>query len=337
MKVPIDRIVSSGVRIRALGDTHALAESIHESGLLNPITVTPDMRLIAGAHRLEACKQLGWDEIEVHVLALDDLHAELAEIDENLIRAELTTLERAEHLSRRKAIYEELHPETRTVNAKGGPGRGKTNEIISPVSPPTFAADAAAKTGVSERTIQQEVKIARSITPEVRDALRDTPLADKKVALMGIAAMPEAEQRTVVEVLRAPPTSPLRTAINNSSVSVPQAVAIQKDAALRKSVESGETTVAQAAAVVDLIREQKQQHDAETGASANHKMTRLMTAITDITQAEWDAVHNSVFNRELGGTFRQQWITAAAHMMRLAEDRTYTITQEAVKTIDALN
>ena len=36
----------------------------------------------------------------------------LAEIDENIIRKELTALEYSEQLERRKAIYLKLHPET---------------------------------------------------------------------------------------------------------------------------------------------------------------------------------------------------------------------------------
>lgn len=38
-------------------------KSIAEIGLLNPITVTADNTLIAGRHRLEAAKLLGWTEI----------------------------------------------------------------------------------------------------------------------------------------------------------------------------------------------------------------------------------------------------------------------------------
>src|SRR4051812_35702116 len=76
-----------------------LADSIRLIGLVNPIAVTPDMRLVAGGNRLEACRMLGWESIPARVLELDQLHAELAEIDENLIRNELDVLERAEYLA----------------------------------------------------------------------------------------------------------------------------------------------------------------------------------------------------------------------------------------------
>jgi ParB-like chromosome segregation protein Spo0J len=51
-----------------LGDLRALAESIREYGLLRPILIAADHRLIAGRRRLEACKRLGWRTIQVNVV-----------------------------------------------------------------------------------------------------------------------------------------------------------------------------------------------------------------------------------------------------------------------------
>jgi len=58
----------------------------------------------------------------------DAAEAELAEIDENLGHADLSPAERALHVARRKAIYEQRHPETRSVRVRGGPGRGRKNQ-----------------------------------------------------------------------------------------------------------------------------------------------------------------------------------------------------------------
>ena len=109
---------------RSLRDVEALAQSIKEVGLLNPITVTPDLTLIAGYHRLEACKRLGWKDIPVQIMKLDGLKAELAEIDENLVRNELTVLEHAEALKRRKEIYEALHPKSKKGGSRGNQHTG---------------------------------------------------------------------------------------------------------------------------------------------------------------------------------------------------------------------
>jgi ParB/RepB/Spo0J family partition protein len=93
-----------------------LSESISRIGLLNPISVSKDSggyRLIAGLHRLSACKSLNWTEIPACVMELSGANSELAEIDENLIRCELHYLDRAEMLKRRQEIYEELYPSSK--------------------------------------------------------------------------------------------------------------------------------------------------------------------------------------------------------------------------------
>jgi len=197
--IAIDEITIPEGR-RELRGVDELAKSISEIGLLNPIVVTKGRRLIAGAHRLEACRRLGWRYIPAAVVEYDELHAELAEIDENLVRNELSVLERSEAYARRKEIYEALHPEARSVTERGGPGRGKkTSETISPVSaPPSFAADTAAKTGKSPRTIQHEVQIATKIPEPVREAIRNTRLADSKSDLIALARERDPERQAAI-------------------------------------------------------------------------------------------------------------------------------------------
>ena len=168
-------------------------------GLLNPITVVPEAphyRLIAGNRRYNAFKRLGWSTIEANVLEMDDLHAELATIDENLMRQELTVLERSEQISRQKEIYEALHAETKRGN---GPGRGnqekKRNEFAS------FAAETASKIGCTPRTIQQAVQIATDLSDGVKEKIRSLPIADKKNDLLHLARMPQETQEAIVDHL----------------------------------------------------------------------------------------------------------------------------------------
>ena len=114
MLISISEItVNSGRRETAPGAVKELADSIAEVGLLNPITVDCGHTLIAGLHRLEAAKLLGWTEIECTVRGLEGLQAELAEIDENVVRADLSPVDFGDLLMRRKEIYEMLHPETK--------------------------------------------------------------------------------------------------------------------------------------------------------------------------------------------------------------------------------
>ena len=172
-----------------------LADSIKQVGLINPITIAPDNRLIAGYHRLQAFIQLGETRIPAVILNLSELEARLAEIDENLIRNEGSALERGEWLLERKIIYEELYPETRHGLTSERAEVNRNNFVL----PPAFTEDTADKTGQSRRTIEQEIQIARDITPEVKDKIRDTELADRKTDLLRLARMEPNQQEQIVD------------------------------------------------------------------------------------------------------------------------------------------
>ena len=100
-----------------------LARSIDRVGLLHPVAVTPSRRLVAGLHRLEAHKILGRTHIPCVVLSGDELLGEMAEIEENLVRQNLTVLERGEHHKRAKEIYEAapFGPDTQRNNFAARP------------------------------------------------------------------------------------------------------------------------------------------------------------------------------------------------------------------------
>ena len=99
MKIRIDDSVI-GRRIREdPGDLEDLVASIRSHGLMNPVTVTEKMELVAGYRRMQACRTLGMEEIEcriVHPRSRVDML--LMEADENLARKNLTSsdLERFE-------------------------------------------------------------------------------------------------------------------------------------------------------------------------------------------------------------------------------------------------
>ena len=103
MRIAIQEIqVKEGRRSPDGGHVKELADSIQEFGLLNPITIDQGNVLIAGLHRLEAVKTLGWTEVECTVSSLEGLQAEMAEIDENFIRNNLSPVEYGEMLLRLK-------------------------------------------------------------------------------------------------------------------------------------------------------------------------------------------------------------------------------------------
>jgi ParB/RepB/Spo0J family partition protein len=78
--VPITAIRVGKRHRKDLGDIRSLARSIQEIGLLHPVVIRPDRKLIARERRLRALKLLGWKNVPVIVLDLDKvIRGELAE------------------------------------------------------------------------------------------------------------------------------------------------------------------------------------------------------------------------------------------------------------------
>jgi hypothetical protein len=196
--IPLDRIdVGSGRRALSRPAVKALAASMAEVGLLAPICVQPvgaAYELIAGQHRVEAARALGWTEIAAVMVDLDAIGREIAEIDENLVRHNLTAADECRQTARRKDLYLLKHPETKQGGLPGvaGGGKAKTATIAA------FAADTAEKTGRAERSVRMDAQIGKSIPDDVFEAIQDTPLEDSKTDLLALAKLPEAEQRAVV-------------------------------------------------------------------------------------------------------------------------------------------
>jgi len=181
-----------------------LAESIKQIGLLNPITMNNNNELLAGLHRLEACKSLGMTKIEANLIGGGYLEFELAEIDENLIRNDLNHLERAENLARRKEIYEELYPETKhgAMNKSNNYGKDleKTDSDFSKKE--SFVKSTAKLTNISPTIIKEEIALSNNIIPEVKDIIRNEPIADKKTELLKLSKQePEVQKEIVTKII----------------------------------------------------------------------------------------------------------------------------------------
>ncbi|MGB3389410.1 MAG: ParB N-terminal domain-containing protein [Pseudaminobacter sp.] len=175
-----------------------LTQSVQEVGLINPIRVRrlgDRYEIVSGHHRFGVCAFLGWAEIPCIVAEDDDLHAELAMIDENLMRNELSTAERADATARRKAIYEQLHPEARHGGDRSEASRQvgdlKSQSENNPVD--RFTAETAAATGRSERAVQRDAERGEKVIPEVLAMVRGTKL-DTGAYLDKIKKLPPSEQ-----------------------------------------------------------------------------------------------------------------------------------------------
>jgi N6-adenosine-specific RNA methylase IME4 len=170
---------------------------MNEVGLLQPIIIAEDGVLIAGWHRVEAAKQLGWKTIP-GVIAKDgsaDLKR-LMELDENLVRADLSPAERAAHQAEWKAIYERQHPEGRRGGDRGNqytggkPASRQNGDVVQ-----RHTKKAREAQGVSERTVQREVERAANI-PQLAQ-LVGTSL-DTASELDALAKLPNDRQTPLI-------------------------------------------------------------------------------------------------------------------------------------------
>jgi ParB family chromosome partitioning protein len=114
---------------RDLGDVQRLADSIAQVGLLHPVVVNSNGKLIAGKRRLEACKLLGWNKIPTTVIDLDEIVR--GEFAENAIRKDFLPSE-IDAIRRAVEPAEKAAAKRRMTLGKVSPGsdKGKSSDRI---------------------------------------------------------------------------------------------------------------------------------------------------------------------------------------------------------------
>jgi Predicted transcriptional regulators len=176
-----------------------IADSMAVNGQQTPIEVSPKNEkgkytLIAGAHRIDAARLNEWEYIEATIFEGSEAQYKLREIDENLIRRELSPLDKSIFLAERKKIFEELYPESK-AGVAGAAARWHANAKFA------FASETAEKCGISERYVQLAIQRFNRIAPDVRERIALTWIADKGVELDALAKLDPDEQRKAVKLL----------------------------------------------------------------------------------------------------------------------------------------
>jgi len=193
MRVALSDIYPSE-RARAVNAERAkeLAASIKLLGLQTPISIRRVMRfvdgaqalrwqIVAGHHRYAAARALGWDDIEAREYDGDERDARLWEISENLHRADLTVLERDEHVAEWIALTAGKLAQVAPVSERGRvEGRGNTGGVRA----------AARDLGVDRDDARRAQKVA-SLPEDAKQAARDVGLDDNRSALLAAAKAPD--------------------------------------------------------------------------------------------------------------------------------------------------
>ncbi len=223
-----------------------LAQSMKVLGLLSPVgvrwvrkeiilpnalTVKGAYHLVYGLHRLAAARQLGWKEIPCQILfsstaavenphALNmqgsDRHAWMVEIAENLHRAELTALERSEHI----AAWIKLIKEDPQGSGEAEDASGELDKRVSG-RPKGGRSAAARKIGISEADARRSERIA-ALPDEAKAEAKGLGLDNNQVALLkatraGDPITALRNHATLSNVGISPPVQPSATAPGNGS------------------------------------------------------------------------------------------------------------------------
>lgn len=171
-----------------------LAKSIKSIGLQYPITVRSKngaFELVAGRHRVEAHRALGLERIPANVVRWTDLDARMWEISENLHRAELTTIQRAEQVAefvRLAKEKREADKPAQVAQVSGGRGNEGGDSL------------AARDLGIDREEVRRAQKID-AISDDAKEAAREAGLDNNQSALLSIAKEPvERQVERVAEI-----------------------------------------------------------------------------------------------------------------------------------------
>ena len=224
-RVPVSGIDYAGRHRRDMGDIEALANSIDEIGLLQPIVITASRKLVAGERRLLAFISRGWPTIPAYIVSGLDEAAQLliAERDENTCRKEFTpseavslgktleALEKPKARERQKAGTNQ-HSEGRGKLPQGSTGR--TREKIAEVVGMSGQTYAKAKKVIEAAEadpvllpIVEEMDSTGKVDPAYKKATRrtkpeseDDDKLDLQAHLEGIAGHLRKEVENLAEV-----------------------------------------------------------------------------------------------------------------------------------------
>lgn len=161
-------------------DVSELEKSIQQAGLINPIVINEERVVLAGARRLQAYKNLGFDTISVMINTKGPLEQELLSIDENLVRKDLTKVELEAQLRRAKEIYQQLNPHEEEVPAVSleESSSEESSEVKKEILPAQkFLDHVAEKTGLSPRQIHEAISRDEKSSDNVKSLRKNGELS----------------------------------------------------------------------------------------------------------------------------------------------------------------
>ncbi|MCM2277094.1 MAG: ParB/RepB/Spo0J family partition protein [Oligoflexia bacterium] len=217
--IPTEKVDASELQVRVHFDDseiEALAHSIKEHGVLQPILVVQDgdrYKVIAGERRLRAAKRAGQDRIPARVLSTDDKATHEIALRENLDRVDLHPIEEGEgYLSLLEAQAYTSHD---SIAKSFGKPKSRITECIGFTKLPETTKQELMLRGIKNRALLRDLLT----TPVEQHLTKITEAAGKEELL----AQAEAARKPVAstEEKKAKELKPFTYSFDNKSLNVP--------------------------------------------------------------------------------------------------------------------
>ncbi len=208
-------------------ELEALAQSIREKGILQPLLVRPlageeaDFELVAGERRWRAAQRVGLHEVPAIIRRITDSEALEIALVENLQREDLSPLEEAEAYSRlmdefgrTQASLADAVGKSRSHVAnmmrllslpavvrrrleEGELSAGHARALLAAADPAALATEVVRRglnVRATERLVQRRAEMPHTVRPQIRDA--DTVALERELsALLGLRVTLEPKKR----------------------------------------------------------------------------------------------------------------------------------------------
>ena len=161
------------------------------------LVVTNDGVLLDGRRRLEALRLNRVTRVRVKRIDLTDAEAAGRFLRAEYLAMPTTRLNRMWRLMNMCREYQRLHPETRPVTERGGPGRGRQETMADPAT--VSFADHFASVGRSARTIRGDLQTARGLNPVVFSLLEGSRDANNKAWLRRLSRIDNDLQPVIAD------------------------------------------------------------------------------------------------------------------------------------------
>lgn len=186
-----------------------IAASISETYLHQAIAVatTPGSGnryvLVDGENRLEAFKLLGRATIPARIRNLTEVERRKHEIHANLIRNELTALDRTVFVGELAGIFTAENADARNGGDRKSKKWREKNQFANLANWSSFSKEAARRTGLSTRSIDRTRELFGKLTPDAVALIRGTKVADNQAQLQALAELEPEHQVTVAGLIAA--------------------------------------------------------------------------------------------------------------------------------------